>query len=81
MAEAVGAERFLREIKVTAALQHPHILPLYDSGRAGSLVYYVMPYVDGESLRARLDRVHQLAVSGGLMFVEVAAEGLTAAAG
>ena len=66
MAEAVGAERFLREIKVTAALQHPHILPLYDSGRAGSLVYYVMPYVDGESLRARLDRVHQLAVGEAL---------------
>ena len=66
VAEAVGAERFLREIKVTAALQHPHILPLYDSGRAGSLVYYVMPYVDGESLRARLDRVHQLAVGEAL---------------
>ncbi len=66
LAAAVGAERFLREIKVTAALQHPHILPLYDSGRAGSLVYYVMPYVDGESLRARLDRVHQLAVGEAL---------------
>ena len=51
LAAVVGAERFLAEIKTTANLQHPHILPLYDSGEADSLLFYVMPYVDGESLR------------------------------
>jgi len=55
-AAALGAKRFLREIRVTANLQHPHILPLYDSGEAGGLLYYVMPLVQGESLRDRLAR-------------------------
>ncbi len=54
LAAVVGAERFLAEIKTTANLQHPHILPLHDSGEADGLVYYVMPYVEGESLRDRL---------------------------
>jgi serine/threonine-protein kinase len=54
IATAVGAERFLREIRITAQLQHPHIVPLLDSGEAGSLLYAVMPYVEGESLRDRL---------------------------
>ena len=58
----VGAERFLAEIKTTANLQHPHILPLFDSGEADSFVFYVMPFVEGESLRERLDREHQLPV-------------------
>ena len=58
----VGAERFLSEIRVTANLQHPHLLPLFDSGTAEGLVYYVMPYVDGESLRARLERERQLPI-------------------
>jgi serine/threonine protein kinase len=62
LAAALGAERFLAEIKTTAKLQHPHILPLLDSGEADGLLYYVMPYVAGESLRARLDRETQLAV-------------------
>jgi serine/threonine-protein kinase len=62
LAAALGAERFLVEIKTTAKLQHPHILPLLDSGEANGLLYYVMPYVAGESLRARLDRETQLAV-------------------
>jgi len=53
---ALGAERFLKEIEVTAALQHPHILPLFDSGSAGPDLYYVMPFVEGESLRQRLVR-------------------------
>ncbi len=53
---ALGAERFLSEIKTTAKLQHPHILPLLDSGAADGLLYYVMPYVKGETLRARLER-------------------------
>jgi serine/threonine-protein kinase len=53
---ALGADRFLAEIKTTAKLQHPHILPLLDSGAADGLLYYVMPYVKGETLRARLER-------------------------
>ena len=58
----VGAERFLNEIRVTANLQHPHILPLYDSGEADRLLFYVMPYVEGESLRDRLSREKQLPI-------------------
>jgi serine/threonine-protein kinase len=58
----LGAERFLAEIRTTANLQHPHILPLHDSGEADGLVYYVMPYVEGESLRDRLRREKQLPV-------------------
>ena len=56
----LGAERFLTEIKITARLDHPHILTLIDSGTAEGLLYYVLPYVRGESLRARIDREHQL---------------------
>ena len=52
----LGADRFLQEIKTTANLQHPHILGLFDSGEADGLVFYVMPYVEGESLRDRLTR-------------------------
>jgi serine/threonine protein kinase/Tol biopolymer transport system component len=59
----VGADRFLREIRVTARLQHPHILPLYDSGAAAELLYYVMPLINGESLRERLRRERQLPVN------------------
>lgn len=58
----VGVERFLAEIQVTANLHHPNLLPLFDSGTAGDLLFYVMPYVPGESLRARLDREKQLPV-------------------
>ena len=58
----LGVERFLSEIKVTANLQHPHLLPLFDSGEANGLLFYVMPYVDGESLRARIEREKQLPV-------------------
>jgi serine/threonine protein kinase len=50
LAAVLGAERFIQEIKTTANLQHPHILPLFDSGRAGELLYYVMPFVEGETL-------------------------------
>ena len=56
LAAAVGADRFLAEIRVTASLQHPHILPLFDSGSNGDLLWYVMPYVEGETLRSRLMR-------------------------
>ena len=60
IAAAIGPERFLREIEIAAQLQHPHILPLYDSGEAAGYLYYVMPYVEGESLRDRLEREKQL---------------------
>jgi len=60
---ALGGERFLAEIKTTAKLQHPHILPLLDSGEADGLLYYVMPYVRGETLRARLEREKQLPIA------------------
>ncbi len=63
LAAIIGAERFLAEIKTTANLQHPHILPLHDSGEADSYLYYVMPFVEGESLRARLLREKQLPVA------------------
>ena len=59
LAEIVGAERFLKEIEVTANLQHPHILPLFDSGEADSFLFYVMPHVEGESLRETLNREKQ----------------------
>src|SRR5690242_11733049 len=58
----LGAERFLAEIKLTANLQHPNILPLFDSGEIDGQLYYVMPWVEGETLRARLDREKQLPV-------------------
>jgi serine/threonine-protein kinase len=58
----LGVERFLSEIRVTAGLQHPHILPLFDSGQAERLIYYVMPHVEGETLRQRLDREKQLPI-------------------
>jgi eukaryotic-like serine/threonine-protein kinase len=60
---ALGAERFLSEIRTTARLQHPHILPLLDSGNADGLLYYVMPVVTGETLRARLKRERQLPIA------------------
>src|SRR3990170_3350981 len=63
LAAVIGAERFLQEIKVTANLQHPHILPLFDSGSADGLLFYVMPFVEGETLRERLDREKQLPVA------------------
>ncbi|MFN8716062.1 MAG: protein kinase domain-containing protein, partial [Gemmatimonadaceae bacterium] len=63
---ALGAERFLSEIKTTAKLQHPHILPLLDSGAADGLLFYVMPYVRGETLRARLERERQLPMAEAL---------------
>ena len=66
LAAVVGAERFLAEIKVTANLQHPHILPLHDSGQAAGSVFYVMPYVEGVSLRDRLSREKQLPVEDAL---------------
>jgi len=63
LSAVIGAERFLAEIKLTANLQHPHILPLFDSGEADAYLFYVMPFVEGESLRARLNREKQLPVA------------------
>ena len=62
LAAVVGAERFLAEIQVTANLQHPHILPLFDSGEADGFLFYVMPYVEGETLAERLHEDKQLPV-------------------
>src|SRR5687768_16733905 len=66
LAASLGPDRFLREIKLAARLNHPHILPLHDSGAAEGFLYYVIPYVEGESLRERLDREHQLPVDEGV---------------
>jgi serine/threonine protein kinase/Flp pilus assembly protein TadD len=62
LAASLGPDRFLREIKLAARLNHPHILPLFDSGQADAFLYYVMPYVEGESLREKLDRDQQLPI-------------------
>jgi serine/threonine-protein kinase len=62
LAALIGAERFLKEIEVTANLQHPHILPLHDSGEAGTFLYYVMPFVEGETLRDKMNREKQLGI-------------------
>jgi len=62
LAASLGPDRFLREIKVAARLNHPHILGLHDSGESDGFLYFVMPYVEGESLRERLDREHQLPI-------------------
>jgi WD40 repeat protein len=79
LAAALGGERFLSEIKTTARLQHPHILPLLDSGEADGLLYYVMPYVPGETLRARLERENQLPIADALRIAREAADALGAA--
>src|SRR5216683_3104729 len=76
LAAALGAERFLRDIRITAKLNHPHILPLLDSGDAAGLLYYVMPYVAGESLRDRLDREKQLPLDDALQITREVADAL-----
>ncbi|MEP6766716.1 MAG: protein kinase, partial [Gemmatimonadaceae bacterium] len=73
---ALGAERFLSEIRTTARLQHPHILPLLDSGDANGLLYYVMPLVTGENLRARLDREKQLPIDDTVLIAREVADAL-----
>ncbi|MEO5623767.1 MAG: serine/threonine-protein kinase, partial [Dokdonella sp.] len=73
---ALGGERFLTEIRTTARLQHPHILPLLDSGDADGLLYYVMPLVTGETLRARLERDKQLPVDDALAIAREVADAL-----
>jgi len=63
LSAVLGPDRFLKEIELTANLQHPHILPLFDSGAVEGLLYYVMPFVEGETLRSRLSREHQLPIA------------------
>ncbi|HSG46919.1 MAG TPA: protein kinase, partial [Longimicrobiales bacterium] len=76
LAAVVGADRFLAEIRTTANLQHPNILPLFDSGEADSFLFYVMPYVEGESLRERLDRERQLPIEEALRIATEIGEAL-----
>ncbi|MCG6955962.1 MAG: serine/threonine protein kinase, partial [Gemmatimonadetes bacterium] len=76
LAQSLGRERFLREIGTTANLRHPHILPLYDSGEAGGSLFYVMPLVAGESLRARLKRGGHLSVAEALAVAREVADAL-----
>jgi len=76
LAAALGPERFLREIELAARLQHPHILPIYDSGGSGALLYYVMPFVEGETLRHRLERERRLPVADALRIGREVAEAL-----
>jgi Tol biopolymer transport system component len=79
LAAVVGAERFLTEIETTANLQHPHILPLFDSGEANGFLFYVMPYVEGETLRDRLEREGQLSIDETLRIAREVADGLSCA--
>ena len=76
LAAVLGAERFVAEIKTTAALQHPHILPLFDSGSADGFLYYVMPYVEGETLRDKLNRETQLGVDEAIRIAREVADAL-----
>src|SRR5438552_436576 len=79
LAASVGADRFLREIRIAAGLTHPHILPLYDSGQAREFLYYAMPYVEGESLCDLLQREHQLPVGEAVRIAREVADALAAA--
>jgi serine/threonine-protein kinase len=81
LAAVLGPERFLAEIEVTANLQHPHLLPLFDSGEANGLLFYVMPFVEGESLRARLEREKQLPVNEAVRIAVAVANALEYAHG
>ena len=76
LSAVLGPERFLKEIELTANLQHPHILPLFDSGSAVGLLYYVMPFVEGETLRGRLERESQLPVDDALRIATEVADAL-----
>jgi len=74
---AMGTDRFPREIHIIAQMQHPHILPLYDSGATGGFLYYVMPFVDGESLRAKLSRVGPLPINEAVRLLQEIADALS----
>ena len=76
LAAVLGAERFVQEITTTAALQHPHILPLFDSGTADGFLFYVMPFVEGETLRSKLDRETQLGIEESVRIAREVADAL-----
>jgi serine/threonine-protein kinase len=76
LAASLGAERFLREIEIAAKLHHPHILPLYDSGGAGDVLFYVMPFVEGHSLRDRLTKAGALPIDEGVRIIREVADAL-----
>ncbi len=76
LAAVLGAERFVQEITTTAALQHPHILPLFDSGTADGFLFYVMPYIQGETLRSKLDRETQLGIDEAVTITREVADAL-----
>ena len=76
LAAVLGAERFVQEITTTAALQHPHILPLFDSGTADGFLYYVMPFIDGETLRGKLNRETQVGIEDSVRIITQVAEAL-----
>src|SRR5213075_569166 len=76
LAAVLGADRFVVEIKTTAALQHPHILPLFDSGEAGGFLYYVMPYIEGETIREKLNRETQFGVDEAVRIAREVADAL-----
>jgi len=76
LAAVLGAERFVQEIKTTAALQHPHILPLFDSGQADGFLFYVMPYIEGETLRTKLNRDKQLGLEEAVKITTEVADAL-----
>ncbi len=76
LAAVLGAERFVQEITTTANLQHPHILPLFDSGEADSFLYYVMPFVEGETLRDKLNRETQLGIEEAVKITTEVADAL-----
>jgi serine/threonine-protein kinase len=76
LAQVLGTGRFLREIEIAASLRHPHILPLYDSGDAAGMLFYVMPLVEGETLRGRLDREKQLQLDEALRYTREIADAL-----
>lgn len=77
----LGAERFVQEITTTANLQHPHILPLFDSGEADGFLYYVMPFIDGETLRDKLNREKQLGIDEAVKITTEVADALNYAHG
>src|SRR5688572_30985027 len=76
LAAVLGADRFVVEIKTTASLQHPHILPLFDSGTADGFLFYVMPFIEGETLRDKLNRETQLGVDEAVRIAREVADAL-----
>jgi tRNA A-37 threonylcarbamoyl transferase component Bud32 len=76
LAAVLGAERFVQEIRTTAALSHPHILPLFDSGEAGGFLYYVMPYIEGETIREKLNRETQFGIDDAVRITTEVADAL-----